>query len=413
MMFQFFIILFVYCLLIAATTTNAQQNYNSFEGTIDDTSSWFDPSRWTGILKVPTLADTVWIDESNTYVAIDSSNKVAETTELIVGRSSSSNSMESVQVDLLAGAALNVAKNMIIGQNTGSDATVYASHNSNINIGNTLTIGSAGSGLVILSGNAQITANDIKFCQSNNGCKLIMDTNSKLKLKGNKKTKLNKMIQNGFIVSSSSSDKTNSSNESFEVTRSNGMTIVKIIINGKPPITDGFDLEEEECKDLNFKFKNKKKKNCIWAVKKNKCGKKYKGKSIGNHWCKESCGKCPVVEDVCKDLKLKIQGKKRKNCKWAAKKNKCGKKHKGKSIGKHWCKASCDTCPPNDNKNNTGGNNSDCFDYIPPLQYNGNSNKDCGWVSKKKNKRCSKDWGDLDGQTIANFCPIECGIICM
>ncbi|MGK3758909.1 MAG: hypothetical protein ACI8RD_011226, partial [Bacillariaceae sp.] len=36
-----------------------------------------------------------------------------------------------------------------------------------------------------------------------------------------------------------------------------------------------------------------------------------------------------------------------------------------------------------------------------------------GWVSKKKNKRCSKDWGDLDGQTIANFCPIECGIICM
>ncbi|OEU18247.1 hypothetical protein FRACYDRAFT_236519 [Fragilariopsis cylindrus CCMP1102] len=223
------------------TVTNAEVIYDQFDSggatIISDIggSSWFDSSRWTNILKVPSSVDTVWIDESNTYVAIDSTREIAEVKELIIGRSGESNAMESVQVDLLeGGTTLNVAANMIIGQYLESDATVYASHGSEITIGETLTIGSEGSGLVFLKGTAQITANDINICDDSttdstaaakrSGCRLIMDNDSKLIVNGNKKLKLNTMIQNGLIVSSSPEII-----KRFEIIESNGTTTVTII----------------------------------------------------------------------------------------------------------------------------------------------------------------------------------------
>ena len=132
---------------------------------------------------------------------------------------------------------------MIIGQYLESDATVYASHGSEINIGETLTIGSEGSGLVMLRGNAQITANDINICDDSttdstaaakrSGCRLIMDNDSKLIVNGNKKLKLDTMIQNGLIVSSSSHKKIN---KRFEIIESNGTTTVTIIDDVSPII---------------------------------------------------------------------------------------------------------------------------------------------------------------------------------
>ncbi|MGK3752600.1 MAG: hypothetical protein ACI8RD_004904 [Bacillariaceae sp.] len=234
MMSQFLPIIVIVVILAMTTkitTTNAEGIYGQFDnGAIGDIggSSWFDSSRWTNMLKVPSSADMVWIDESNTYVAIDSTQEIAEVKELVIGRSGESNSMESVQVDLLEGATLNVATNIIIGQYLESDGTLYASYGSEIKIGETLTIGSEGGGLVILKGNAQITANDINICGADSaggsGCRLIMDDESTLNLNGNKKDKLNEMIQNGLIVSSSKEIK-----KSFEVMESNGSTTVKII----------------------------------------------------------------------------------------------------------------------------------------------------------------------------------------
>ena len=255
-MFQFFPIIIATVIIIfammttAITVTNAEVIYDQFDSggaTISDIggSSWFDSSRWTNILKVPTSVDTVWIDESNTYVVIDSTREIAEVKELIIGRSGESNAMESVQVDLLeGGTTLSVAANMIIGQYLESDATVYASHGSEINIGETLTIGLEGSGLVILKGTAQINANDINICDDSStdssaavakrsGCRLIMDNDSKLVVNGNKKLKLNTMIQNGLIVSSSSQKKIN---KRFEILESNGTTTVTIIDDVSPII---------------------------------------------------------------------------------------------------------------------------------------------------------------------------------
>jgi hypothetical protein len=233
----------------AITVTNAEVIYGQFDSggatIISDIggSSWFDSSRWTNILKVPSSVDTVWIDESNTYVAIDSTREIAEVKELVIGRSGESNAMESVQVDLLEGTTLYVAANMILGQYLESDATVYASHGSEITIGETLTIGSEGSGLVILKGTAQINANDITICDDSttdstaaaanrSGCRLIMDNDSKLVVNGNKKLKLDTMIQNGLIVSSSQKK----INNRFEVTESNGTTTVTIIDDVSPII---------------------------------------------------------------------------------------------------------------------------------------------------------------------------------
>ena len=380
-MFQFLLLIITIVALMINADAAAQEEgtiFDKFDGTINDTSSWFDPSRWTNILKVPTSIDTVWIDESNTYVAIDSDSEVAaaEVYELIIGRSGSSNSMENVQVDLLEDATLNVVTNMIIGQYLESDAIVYASHNSQINIGETLTIGGGvgGSGVIILSGNAQIIANDITICE-NNGCKLIMDDDSKLTLNGkgngngnNMKDKLDEMIQQGLIVFSSSSSfmlEQQDNKKEFQVTydeSNSGKTIVKII---DVDVLFNDVGKEEVCKDLKLKYQGKKKKNCKWIAKKNKCNKDFNGNSIANYWCQSSCNTCTATrddnepptgsnsnEDVndCKDLKLKYKGK-NNWCKWASKKNKCKKKHKGKSIGNHWCKESCQQCPPISNNN--------------------------------------------------------------
>jgi hypothetical protein len=405
-MMSHFLVLIITIIAVITTTVNAQETYDKFDGTISESSSWFDTSRWTTRSKIPSKLDTVWIDESNTYVAIDASstheNIAAEVSELVIGRSESSNSIESVQVDLLEGAKLNVATNMIIGQYLESDGTVYVSHNSQITVGETLTIGSDGSGIVILTGSAQINANDINICDQSSssgvgGCKLIMDDDSKLTINGDKRNKLNQMIEYGLIVFSSSQEgeQEENGNKAFQVTTNKisndddggQTTTVKIITVGLPtdsPTSFIFVSTEEPtnkpttapaiaCKDLKFAWKKKKKKNCKWVAKKRKCSKKYKRKSIKNYWCKESCGKCPAdaivftrtlrdVEDITEDTTL-------------------------------------------DNNININNNSINCLDS-KTLKYQNISSKDCKWVSENTKYRCIKEW---DGHTLADICPQTCG----
>jgi hypothetical protein len=457
-----FLLFIAYCVLIIAmmmiTNSNAQESelvYDKFDGTIGDTSSWFDASRWTDILSIPTNEHTVWIDESNTYVAIDSTFEIAEVFELVIGRSGSSSSIESVQVDLLENASLQVTTNLIIGELLESDGTLYASHNSQINVGETLTIGDAGSGIVVLSGSAKITANDIDICENSvENCILIMDNESQLHLNGNKKDKLTLMINTGLIVSSLSHKE--GLNKAFEVTHNTidgiDATTVKIITVTKAPTIAPTKPPTNAPVVLPTKPPPTKPPTKAPVIAPTKPPTKSPTKApvvaptkpptkqptnapvvaptkpptkqptnapvvpptdaptdgflnVSTEAPTKSPTKAPEVEEVCQDTNFKFKNIKKKNCQWAAKKNKCNKKYKSKSIGDFWCKSSCGKCPTTSDFN-TGG----CVDSTT-LKFGNSKKKNCKWVGKGSNKKikkkCKKTW---KGQKLADICPQSCGV---
>ena len=257
---------------------DAQVEFDSFDGGIGKgSSSWFESQRWKGPERVPTLIDSVWIDESNTYVAIDDKSLTAQVMELIVGRSSSSDSLGSVQLDLLKGTKLSVQQDMIIGKQNGSDGSVYAQDGSKINVGRILTVGSRGNGILVLSGSAQIQAKklNVRKNNKNGGSRIVMGDGSRLLLKGDKRQIVNQMISDGLIIPESMESRM------FKVDKKRGKTFVTVEVQ-----TD----EEPSCENRNLKYKGKKKKNCGWVKnKKNKrCDLPWKNELLRD-WCPKSC----------------------------------------------------------------------------------------------------------------------------
>ena len=273
---------------VTVAVVNAEeQQYEFFDGTIGDTdgSSWFEPTRWTGIGVVPTIQDSVWIDESNTYVAIDDKSSTAQVSELIVGRSGSSNTFESVQLDLFKDTALTVATDMTIGQYGDSDGTVYVQDGAEITVDGLLTVGMEGNGVLILSGSAKLMAGDLQVNNNNNNnsgksSMIIMGDASTLKIKGDKRSAINSMIGDRLIVTTTRSSKT------FKVKKSNGDTLVKIVdaVVGGPG---------EPCEDRVLEYKGKKKKKCKWVKKKGgkRCKLVWKNELLSD-WCPKSCNMC-------------------------------------------------------------------------------------------------------------------------
>jgi len=263
-----------------------QQQYEFFDGVIGDdgSSSWFEPTRWTGIGVVPTIEDTVWIDESNTYVAIDDKSSTAQVSELIVGRSGlSSNILESVQLDLLEGTALTVATHMTIGQYSDSDGTVYVEDDARITVGGRLTVGLEGNGILILSGTAKLFANDLQVRNNKNNnnigksSMIIMDDASTLVIKGKHRNAINSMIADRLIVTTTESSKT------FNMYTKRGQTVVKIVdaVVGEP------------CEDRKLKYMGKRRRKCKWVRKKKgkRCTLEWKNELLSD-WCPKSCNMC-------------------------------------------------------------------------------------------------------------------------
>jgi|UniRef100_A0A7S4ERB3 hypothetical protein len=257
---------------------DAQVEFDSFDGRIGKgSSSWFESKRWKGLGRVPTLNDSVWIDESNTYAAIDDKSLTARVMELIVGRSSSSNSLGSVQLDLLKDTKLLVQQDMTIGEKNGSDGAVYAQDGSKISVGGVLTVGSQGNGILVLSGSAKIQAKNLKVRNKNqnSGSRIVMGDESQLVIKGDKRRAVNRMISNGLIVTELMESRM------FKVGKKRGNTLVIVKVKND---------EEPSCENRKLKYKGKKKKNCVWVKKKKgrRCDLTWKNEFLRD-WCPKSC----------------------------------------------------------------------------------------------------------------------------
>lgn len=276
-------ILFVSFSIGCLPAVSAEELFEFFDGRIGEgTSSWFEADRWTGIGRVPTLADSVRIDEANTYAAIDDKSSTAKVLELVVGRSAASDVLGSVQLDLLKKTKLSVKKHLTIGQLKGSDGSVYAQDGSVINVGRNLIVGFKGNGLLVLSGSAEITARTLVVGRNS---RIIMSDEAKIKLNGDKRNAVKKMISKGLIVTETGG--------SIVVNRKSGKTTVAVKVESDEEPTPE-PTRELSCDNRKLKFQNKKKRNCAWVEKqKKRCKKKWKNERLSD-WCPQSC------KDECK-----------------------------------------------------------------------------------------------------------------
>merc|ERR1712224_1154766 len=284
-------------------SANAAAEIDQFDGRIGEDSSWFDSSRWVQNGAVPTSSDIVWIDESNTYACIDEPSNVAQVGELVVGRSAASNSFESVQLDLLANTKLEVTNEMYVGQYQDSDGLVYASEGSEINVGSTLFLGPVGTGVVVLTGNSKLMANDLEI--SGPASRVVVDDEATIVLNGLQLNKVNEFIQSGRIAL------LNKPNMKFDVQENGSMTTITVVESSSqdveptnaPTVTPNVDNNAPTpspfvCKDKvgKIKFKNKKGKTKRWTCKKikkkKKCSKNdLKGSPLW-HSCPVLCNRC-------------------------------------------------------------------------------------------------------------------------
>ncbi|VEU38043.1 unnamed protein product [Pseudo-nitzschia multistriata] len=311
-----------YFLIIASTilsalicvdiaVVDARELFESFNGRIGpDSSSWFEPSLWNGKGKVPTQNDAVVFDESDTYAAIDKKDIVASVSELIIGRSASSDSIGSVQLDLLSQTKLAVQQDMTIGELEGSDGSVYVDDNASIAVEGSLTVGSGGNGLLVLAKKASIRTGNLSVRGDNSGggSKIVMGVASTLTVAGDKRTMVNEMIENGLIVK-----ETMDSTATLKVGTTDGNTVVTVATEPpEPPIS---------CENRGLKYRNQGRKNCKWvAKKKNKrCKLSWKKEKL-SAWCPGSCNKSCIDDgdgnNPCADGTLKYKNIKKKNCRW-------------------------------------------------------------------------------------------------
>lgn len=332
---------------------NAQTSvlHESFDGTIggDNGASWFDANKWkdSGSL-VPTKDDMVWIDEPNTYLAIDETSEAARVAELIIGRTSSSDALNSVHLDMLEGTKLEVGKDMAIGALEGSDGTVYAQDGAEIEIEGQLSVGSdeGGNGILVLQGSARLTAKKLAIGNNDEGgSRIVMDDKSVLRIRGNKVAAVGKMISNGLIVALSA-NKAGATKKIFDVRKVSGKTVVKVV-------DDDPSADPDDCQDRALRYKKRRRKNCSWVGKKRnkRCKLEWKSETLGD-----------------------------------------------------WCPVTCNVCTPDNNDNN---NNNDACEDQTDLKFLNNASKNCEWVAEKTTgKRCKKAW---KGTTLATFCPKTCG----
>jgi len=92
-----------------------------------------------------------------------------------------------------------------------------------------------------------------------------------------------------------------------------------------------------------------------------------------------------------------LYGNPKKDCNWVGKdaKSRCTKKLNGKQLHEY-CPVICNTCPD--------GLNIPCMDD-PTFFFRNESDKDCEWVRRNTEKRCSKEWM---GSELRTFCPSAC-----
>lgn len=136
--------------------------------------------------------------------------------------------------------------------------------------------------------------------------------------------------------------------------------------------------------DLSFMFKNDPAKNCAWVADNSdaRCKKSWKGKELETY-CPDSCNLCSVVatNGTCEDdPDFKYQNKKKKNCKWVGKSanKRCKIVWKGVPLSTN-CLVSCNHCP--------GCKNDDSIRYDNNKKKNCNW---VGRTSTKS--RCKQEW---------------------
>lgn len=319
----------LFLLLAAAILTTARsEEYHDFDGEIGQRSSWYEAERWTGSGLVPSGEDTVTIDRANTYIAIDDSSVVARVAHLIIGRSGAgSGPLQSVQLDLLVDNNLQVTNDMTIGDEEGSDGTVYAQEGSHISVGGVATVGNDGDGVLVLTESAKLSAQDLQIrTTTGSRSRVVLGHGASLELQGNKEDALNDLIANGFIVPSEVSD------------------TLKAVLNPDKTITT---VAISSCSNRALAFKNKASKDCKWVGKKKnqRCKKKWKKERLSD-FCPMECNDECIPPKPCPDNNLKYLNKKTKDCTWVGKKKRkrCKLEWEEQTLA-DFCPGTCNACP--------------------------------------------------------------------
>lgn len=449
-------------ILTTTTVSAAVTEIDRFDGVIGEDSSWFDASRWVQNGVVPTSSDIVWIDESDTYVCVDDPNSVASVSELVVGRSASSNPLESVQLDLLEDTKLRVVNEMYVGQYQDSEGLVYASKGSQIIVGSTLFLGPVGRGIVLLEGNSKLVANDLDISDVHPGSRILLDDEATIELKSQQLQKIKQYIDSGLIVVSNNNNN-NGNKKRLEVLQVGSGTFVTVVDDdsvglpeptGAPtarPTTQtptGSPIVPFVCEDVTGKVRFKKKPNanktknwkCKQIKKKKKCSLlDLKGNPLW-HSCPVLCDKCdklathtannnnnnsdndnvfdqinnnnkevveqPVVS--CEDdNSYRFKNMEERDCQWVWDNNKCETKdNKNKNIrAKQWCPSQClDEC--SSSSNDALSSSSISCDDDNAYRFKNMEERDCQWVFD--NNKCNTKDVKNNNVLAKEKCPSQC-----
>lgn len=217
---------------------------------------------------------------------------------MIIGRTSSSDALNSVHLDMLEGTKLEVGKDVAIGALEGSDGTVYAQDGAEIEIEGKLSVGSdeGGNGIPVLQGSARVTAKKLAIGNNDEGgSRIVMDDKSVLRIRGNKMAAVGKMISNGLIVALSA-NKACPTKKIFDWRKVSGKTVVRVV-------DDDPSADPDDCQDRPLRYKKRRTKNCSWVDKKRnkRCKLEWKSETLGD-WCPVTCGVCMTgIYYTCND----------------------------------------------------------------------------------------------------------------
>jgi len=276
------------------------------------------------------------------------------------------------------------------------------------------------------------------------------------KLKSDTKDKYPKAFENTLVGTTKTTSATH--NTTFDIIRIAGdvATIIESSKNSsaRPNRSDNKEPSQAyvnsthktqddrgKCKnDQNFRFQNKKKKNCNWVARKlSRCNIKVwqpstKGKIV-EFFCPAVCApSCkgptlaqftPSNRGVCQDDTTYLyQGEEGKSCKtWAANKprKRCKKKDKNRNdeqIVAFFCPSVCDSvCPtpePSKAPTTTTLSPRGVCENDNSFKFKSKKRKNCDWVAKRLS-RCEKKVTSpsaAKNKTIKFFCPATCDPSC-